>query len=70
VHTSPFVHALPSLQLVPLRAVQIPSAVAPRAALHAWQAEAPAHAVSQQTPSTQLPPSHCASAVQPPPWPE
>jgi hypothetical protein len=35
--------------------VQVPSAVAPLAALHAWQpSAAPLHAVSQHTPSTQL----------------
>jgi hypothetical protein len=53
-HTSLCVHALPSLQLVPLSSVQTPSAVEPAATEHASHAPA-LHAVAQHTPSAQKP---------------
>ena len=61
-HVSPSVHALPSLQAVPVRGVQVPFAVAPAALEQASQLPA-SHALLQQTPSAQKPLSQLAAAV-------
>jgi len=57
LQTSVCVQALPSSQEVPDSVVHVPFALAPAAALHAWQSVAtlPPHAALQQTPSTQNP---------------
>src|SRR4051812_28581241 len=60
---SPVVQPLASLQLEPVRSVQVPSAVAPSAVVHASQAPA-LHEVSQQTPSAQDPEAQSAPAKQ------
>jgi hypothetical protein len=46
----------------PVSGVHVPSALAPLAAVHAWQG--PGHAAEQQTASAQKPEAHCAAAAQ------
>ena len=57
------VHPLPSSQTAPVNTVQVPSAVAPRATVHASQLPA-AQLVLQQTPSTHTDPLHAALVEQ------
>jgi len=61
---APPVHAyVPQVPDVPAgRLVQVPSALAPSASLHALQP--PRQALSQHTPSTQRPEAHCAPLLQ------
>ena len=62
LHTNGAHEGLPA----PLTSAHTPLVAAPYATVHASQA--PAHAVLQQTPSTQLPEEHCAVAEQPVPF--
>jgi len=68
LQVSAVVQASWSSQAVPVSGVQVPSAVPPAEMAHAWQsAGPPAHAVPQQTPSTQCPGAHSAAAEHPEP---